>query len=1160
MKIHFAVLSFLGGVAALTLADNPKQAELAKKPQWQRKLTAEDEKTVDKLRRRIGFQMLVDNPSEAIKSAKELLALRTNVQGEDHWNTIDARNEISFLEKLAAATPAKRQELRAAGERAMQAGVMDAQARFKEARAVRERHLELCREIVGEHHHTTARCYSDLGYGIGYMGKFDEAEPHFRKSLDIHLKVNGAKHPFTAHAYNYLAANLNIQGKIAEAETLFRKNLDILLEVYGANDPNTAHGYHNFAGILGAQGRAAEAETLLRKALEIHLASFGMDHPSTATSYGGLAMSLQAQGKVAEAERLYRNALEIYLKVNGEYHPDTGSSHSDLAINLHLQEKPSEAEPFARKALDIHRRISGENHPSTAANYYQVAFMLQTQGKSSEAEPLVRKALEINRKILGENNSATAGSYDGLARNLLAQGKAAEAEPFARKALDIHRKVLGENHPFTASMLTGVADILQSQRKADEAESLYRKALEIHRNLQGENHAVTAASYGELAHQLRMQGKTAEAEAVLVSAVRSHEAARIAVSTGIDRANFKHVNPRLALAGLHAKTNPSAAWNQLERSLARGLLDQQALDRSSTLTSTELQSRQAARSQLATLQPRILFLVARTDRSPAESRELEQILAQRRELNDQLAALAVAESERAVASDDRIRAALGPNAALLYWIDVADKSGRVQDHWGCVVRFDGVPRIESLPGSGPEREWTAEDSSLPQAYAVAAAGAGSTANLDALARRLYAQRIAPMLKHLQGVTILHVVGTGSMAGVPVEAFAADFTVNYVPSGSYLVRLMGQPKPAGDGLFALGDPQYPAAADKPSAASLPAAGLLVQQVVPGTTADKAGLKPGDVLLTYAGKDLATVDTLKEQIETHLEAKTITLTFWRETEAKPGIREVAPGKLGVVLDPEPAPAAIAARRKSNETMARLARGGDWAELPGTAIELARLRALLPDNTILDRADASLRKLSELQQSNLLKGFRYLHFATHGEADNSMAFRSSLVLHGNATSVARLTAEEIMLKWKLDAELVTLSACETAIGKKGGGDGLLGFAQAFLTAGARSVCLSLWKVDDAATALLMSRFYENLLGKRDGLAKPMGKAAALDEAKRWLRNLSAEEALALTAKISNGVARGTRAKGVDLKVVATETKDAKPFAHPKYWAAFILIGDPN
>ena len=77
-------------------------------------------------------------------------------------------------------------------------------------------------------------------------------------------------------------------------------------------------------------------------------------------------------------------------------------------------------------------------------------------------------------------------------------------------------------------------------------------------------------------------------------------------------------------------------------------------------------------------------------------------------------------------------------------------------------------------------------------------------------------------------------------------------------------------------------------------------------------------------------------------------------------------------------------------------------------------------------------------------------------------------------------------------------------------------------------------------------------------------MGKAAALDETKRWLRELSDEDAPTLMAKISNGVARGVRGKGETLKLappaVDPQAKDAKPFAHPKYWAAFILIGDPN
>ena len=101
-------------------------------------------------------------------------------------------------------------------------------------------------------------------------------------------------------------------------------------------------------------------------------------------------------------------------------------------------------------------------------------------------------------------------------------------------------------------------------------------------------------------------------------------------------------------------------------------------------------------------------------------------------------------------------------------------------------------------------------------------------------------------------------------------------------------------------------------------------------------------------------------------------------------------------------------------------------------------------------------------------------------------------------------RLSVREIQHGWDLKAELVTLSACETALGRDQGGEGFVGFTQALLMSGTRSVCLSLWKVDDTATALLMQRFYANLLGRRPGLNPPMPKAEALREAKAWLRGL--------------------------------------------------------
>ena len=132
----------------------------------------------------------------------------------------------------------------------------------------------------------------------------------------------------------------------------------------------------------------------------------------------------------------------------------------------------------------------------------------------------------------------------------------------------------------------------------------------------------------------------------------------------------------------------------------------------------------------------------------------------------------------------------------------------------------------------------------------------------------------------------------------------------------------------------------------------------------------------------------------------------------------------------------------------------------------------------------------------------------------------------------------------------DLVVLSACESGRGKEAGGEGLLGFAQAFLQKGARSVVLSRWKVDDEATALLVVRFYQNLLGRRPGLKAPLPKAEALREAKEWLRNLSAKEVKAEAERLP----RGKGEKPARLRA------EARPFAHPYYWAAFVLVGDPQ
>ena len=237
----------------------------------------------------------------------------------------------------------------------------------------------------------------------------------------------------------------------------------------------------------------------------------------------------------------------------------------------------------------------------------------------------------------------------------------------------------------------------------------------------------------------------------------------------------------------------------------------------------------------------------------------------------------------------------------------------------------------------------------------------------------------------------------------------------------------------------------------------------------------------------------------------------MRYWRE-----GITrevEVAAGPLGVMIDPRPAKAAVLARQAAERVLLGM-RGGSHARLPGTRREVEAVARLFPAGmvTTVMGEQACESTVQDLARSGRMKAFRYLHFATHGESDPRHAYRSALILAPDPDRSAdplalndsdgTITAEQIARTWELDADLVVLSACESGLGRAAGGEGYLGFAQPLFAKGARSLVLSLWKVDDDATALLMTRFYQDLLGTRAGLKSPLRKAEALAESKAWLR----------------------------------------------------------
>lgn len=148
-----------------------------------------------------------------------------------------------------------------------------------------------------------------------------------------------------------------------------------------------------------------------------------------------------------------------------------------------------------------------------------------------------------------------------------------------------------------------------------------------------------------------------------------------------------------------------------------------------------------------------------------------------------------------------------------------------------------------------------------------------------------------------------------------------------------------------------------------------------------------------------------------------------------------------------------------------------GSRRLDLPHAEEEARAIVAGMPGSILLTRAQAS-----ETAFRARAGDHAWLHFATHGHFSADQPLRSGLLLAGDARHDGRLSVDELY-GLALDADLVTLSACETGLGAVTSGDDVIGLIRGFLFAGARNVVASLWPVDDRATADLMRRFYNGL-----------------------------------------------------------------------------------
>jgi CHAT domain-containing protein/Tfp pilus assembly protein PilF len=739
------------------------------------------------------------------------------------------------------------------------------------------------------------------------------------------------------------------------------------------------------------------------------------------------------------------------------------------------------AERLQRQALEILEHAVNPNDPAVAQVLNNLGGILLDAGKTEQAEPLLERALEVREGAYGPDSPLVARVLNNLGNLQVRAGELKKATRFYDRSLAILERSLGPDHPETANVLEKLGDVLHREAEYEASRAQFERALAIYEQSLGSEHPAVANCLRALA---QVSLDTGDTGAALDLALRADEIGRehllLTARTLPERQALAYALARPAgqdlaysvLAGQKAidAIAASRVWHASIRS--RALVLDEMRSRHRTLSQAEEPARRLARTseRLANLlvrgpgsgsteQYRRLVLGAREDRDRAERALAEASLSFRRT------------KEATQYGFREVVAALPEKSALVAFVRYERRhaAGTVPSYMAMVLRGEGGAAAIPL-GSEDDIEplvarWQEEIAAARNRSPVL--GRASDARYREVSERLRRVVWEPVAKQVGKSErvfvvpdgVLHVVNLATLAdasGTYLIESAPPF--HYLSTERDLVGAGARPAP-GEGLLVAGG----AAFGEESA--LPSSGNRTGCV--DLDSLRFAALPGTV------REIDTVASLwSSENPEGPEARISRLEGARATEdafkqRSPGHRVLHLATHGFFVDE-------CCETDSTERAAS-AEGTIRSLAPPARDEPAVLSGLA-------LAGANLRHRPDLEGSDGI-----------------------------------LTAHEIASIDLAGVDWVVLSACDTGLGAIRAGEGVFGLRRAFQIAGAETLVMSLWPVEDASNRAWMRRLYEARLGG-------LGSAEAVHRA-------------------GLGVLRARR----------RDRQSTNPF----YWGAFVAVG---
>lgn len=936
--------------------------------------------------------------------------------------------------------------------------------------------LDSTRRESGEWHKDYAVCLNVQAELYRGVGKYKAAEPLYFQALDILDSIQSTQTEDYMATLNNLGLLYEKMLNFKKSEYYYARCLKLRERINGKENELYASLLNNVGEVYRLQGKYNQAASLYLESLSIMAKTIGAENGLYAATLSNLGLTYQRQGIYGEAEKLFLQCIEIEEEIFGTHHLNFIESLNILASFYKEIGQNKKAITLIRRNLELYQQGIGTDNTLYAKGLNTLGTLYLAVGQLTEAESCFSRCEEIRASVIGKDNLDYASILANLATSYLYLNKDDQAKSLSLENLKIINQEIGKDNPFYIEGLRLLARIHARQKNFSTADSIYNSCEQSLDNIYGKDHPYKAKFYSDWA-MTNFDSKNYPRTKELLEVVNNNFLTQISryfpyFNEAEKGAFYQTINSHFEFYNSFAQVYQEQD-SQIYKTIYNNQLNTKAL---------LLNSAKTIRERILSSQDSLLLSMYQ------EWVDLREYLAQ-------LYTLSQADIEKRSVNLDSLQT--------------------VSDH----LEKELSLRSESFAGK--------LSASLFGWHNIQGALNPQEAAIEIIRFKWFDK------------TWTDTVYYAALIVTPETKEHPEIVL--LPNGNNL---------EGEHLR-----DYQRCRKVKSGKAYQQYWQPIQEKLSGIK--KVYLSPDGIYNKINLNILYNDDTqqyLVDEIDIHLVTNTKEILQFG-VENKSGNTAQIFGRPAYDLDSTQHHLALAGLKRSDnnallsdkESTER--QRANFSDLAGTEKEVKDISRLLNNEGWKSTAYLGETALEEAVKST--NNPRVLHIATHGffiasgdedfrrnqrnitpigTSDNQTfkasslnpMLRSGLVLAGAAsylkatekpdTDDGILTAYEAANLSLDDTELVVLSACETGLGELRNGEGVYGLQRAFKVAGAKTILMSLWKVDDTATQELMSTFYEKWLEHGD-------KRRAFREAQLLLR---------------------------------------EKYKQPEYWGAFVMVGE--